>query len=84
MSPAVEAQSLNHWTPRKSLHIPFLCDDSSDAQRLIYHLVCSVTSVMSDSWTVARQVSLSMEISRQILLEWVAISFSKASSQLRA
>ena len=49
VSPAVEAQSLNYWTPRKSLHIPFLCDVSSDAQCLIYHLVCSVTSVMSDS-----------------------------------
>ena len=83
VSPAMQAQGLNHWTPRKSLHIPFLCDDSSDAGCHIYHLVCSVSSVMSDSWTVALQAPLSMEFSGQELLEWVAISFSRGSSQLR-
>ena len=43
-------------------------------------------SVMADSlptpWTVARQVPLSMEFSRQRILEWVAISSSRGSSRL--
>ena len=32
------------------------------------------------SWTVAYQAPLSMEFSRQELLEWVAIPFSRGSS----
>ena len=43
-------------------------------------------SVLSDSappWTVAHQAPLSMEFSRQELLEWVAIPFSRGSSQPR-
>ena len=44
-------------------------------------------SVISDSlwppWTVARQVPLSMEFSRQESLEWVAISYSRGSSRPR-
>ena len=42
---------------------------------------------MSDSlvtpWTVARQVPLSMEFSRQGILEWVGFPFSRESSQPR-
>ena len=50
--------------------------------------VCSLgSSVMSNSlwppWTVACQAPLSMEFSRQKILEWVAISFSRGSSQPR-
>ena len=33
-------------------------------------------------WTVAHQASLSLEFSRQELLEWVAIPFSRGSSTL--
>ena len=35
---------------------------------------------LCDPWTVARQAPLSMEFSRQEILEWVAISFSRESS----
>ena len=34
-------------------------------------------------WTVARQASLSMEFSRQKYWEWIAISFSRGTSQPR-
>ena len=34
-------------------------------------------SVFATPWTVARQAPLSMEFSRQELLEWVAIPFSR-------
>ena len=34
-------------------------------------------------WTVALQASLPMEFPRPSILEWVAIPFSKGSSQLR-
>ena len=34
-------------------------------------------------WTVARQAPLSMEFSRQEILEWVLISFSEGSSRPR-
>ena len=36
------------------------------------------------SWTVAHQVPLSIEFSRQEILEWVAIFFSRGSSQPNA
>ena len=35
-------------------------------------------------WTVARQVPLSMEFFQARILEWVAISFSRGSSQPRS
>ena len=46
--------------------------------------VC-VCSVLSDStpWTVAHQAPLSMRVSQARILDWVAISFSRGSSQPR-
>ena len=51
-----------------------------------YTPCCAVLSrsVVSDSvtsWTVVHQVPLSMGILQARILEWVAISFSKGSSQ---
>ena len=52
----------------------------------LYGVVCAY-SVVSDSlrlpWTAALQASLFMEFSRQEILEWVAISFSRRSSRPR-
>ena len=51
-----------------------------------YMCVCVCQSVMSDSatpWTSARQAPLSMWILQARILEWVAIPFSRGSSQPR-
>ena len=48
--------------------------------------VCSATSVVSDSltpWTLARQAPLSMRILQARILDCVAMSFSRGSSQPR-
>ena len=44
---------------------------------------CSVVSNSVTPWTVAWKTPLSMEFSRQEVLEWVAISYSRGSSQPR-
>ena len=54
----------------------------------IFNLECAVLSrsVVSDSvtlWTVAHQAPLSMGILQARILEWVAMPFSRGSSQLR-
>ena len=38
---------------------------------------------LATPWTVARQVSLSMGFPQARILEWVAMSFSRGSSQSR-
>ena len=43
--------------------------------------VCSCIRLFETPWTVAHQVPLSMDFSRQRILEWVAISYSRGSSQ---
>ena len=44
----------------------------------------SIVELFVTSWTVAHQASLSMGFSRQErILEWIAISFSRGSSQPR-
>ena len=47
--------------------------------------MCMVSGVriFATLWTVARQTSLSMEFPRQEILEWVALSFTRQSSQPR-
>ena len=45
--------------------------------------ILSCVRLFATPWTVACQVLLSMEFSRQEILEWVAISFSPGSSQPR-
>ena len=44
---------------------------------------CSAVQLFATPWTVACQAPLSMEFSRQEILEWVAIFFSRGSSQPR-
>ena len=44
---------------------------------------CSVMSDSATLWTVARQAPLFMGILQARILEWVAISFSRGSSQPR-
>ena len=48
--------------------------------------VCMLSHVrlVATWWTVARQAPLSMEFSKQEILEWVAISFSRGSSVPRS
>ena len=56
------------------------------AWRAIVHGVTKSRTGLSDfhiSWTVARQAPLSMGFSKARILEWVAISFSRTSSQPR-
>ena len=38
---------------------------------------------LATPWTVARQAPLSMGFSRQRILQWVAISYSRGSARLR-
>ena len=62
-------------------------DSKVEAGRLVWRqIVCVSNSVMSyscDPRTVAHQAPLSMEFSRQEILELVAISFSRGSSRPR-
>ena len=46
-------------------------------------LSCSVFSDSANSWTVAHQAPLSMEILRARILEWVAVPWSRGFSQPR-
>ena len=46
-------------------------------------LSCSVVSDSVTPRTVARQAPLSVGFSRQEILEWIAISFSRGSSRPR-
>ena len=46
-------------------------------------LSCSVASDSATPWVVAHQVPLSMEILQARILEWVAILFSRGSSESR-
>jgi len=46
-------------------------------------LSCSVASDSATPWTVARQDPLSVAILLARILEWVAISYSRGSSQPR-
>ena len=48
-----------------------------------YMLCCSVMSNSATSWTVAYQAPLSMGILQARILEWVAMSSSRGSSQPR-
>ena len=51
-----------------------------------YHVLClslSCVWLFATPWTIARQATLSMEILQARILEWVAISFSRGSFQLR-
>ena len=43
----------------------------------------SYVQLFATSWTVARQAPLSMGILQAKILEWVAMTFSRASSQTR-
>ena len=63
---------------------------SSGPQRGLYTSVCccfcaalSHIWLFATPWSVAHQVPLSIEFSRQEILEWVAISSSRESSQPR-
>ena len=52
----------------------------------VEYLVCAMCLVMSDSvipWAIAHQVPLSMGILQARILEWVAMSSSRGSSQPR-
>ena len=42
-----------------------------------------LSNSLSDPWTVARQAPLSMEILQARILEWVAMPYSRGSSQSR-
>ena len=65
------------WSLYPNLHIPFLCNSVHVLTRALSHIQLFVTP-----WTVARQAPLSMEFSGILeILEWVAIPFSKGSSQ---
>ena len=76
MSWSVESRNLIwdiHWN-----HANVLC---------IYILVCSVVHswpTLCKPWTVTCQTSPSVEFSKQEILEWVAISFSRGSSVPRS
>ena len=45
--------------------------------------VLSRVQLFVTPWTIARQAPMSMEFSRQRVLEWVAVSLSRGSSQPR-
>ena len=45
--------------------------------------VLSCIQLCEAPWTVVRQAPLSMDFSRQRILEWVAISYSRGSSRSR-
>ena len=58
--------------------------------RLLLSYTCMYGGLFAEScltlvtlWTVARQVPLSVEFSRQEYLKWVAVSFSRGSSRPR-
>ena len=76
-------------TQGSNLHLLFWQEDSlplSHQGRAFTVCVLSRFShaqLFATPWTVARQAPLSMGFSRQEILEWVAISYSKRSSQLR-
>ena len=50
---------------------------------LRYLVLCSVVSNSANPWTAARQTPLSMGILQARRLEWVAVPFSRGSSQPR-
>ena len=75
MSSVGKVWILNYWTPRE-----FPCLIFS----FLIVLSCSVMSwLFATPWTVARQAPLSMGILQTRLLEWVAMSSSRGSSQPR-
>ena len=49
----------------------------------MYECVLTHVWVFATPWTITHQISLSMEFSRQEILEWVAISYSRGSFQPR-
>ena len=71
----------------QAIHISMKSFKDSKARLGIWTRECSVTSVLSDFfatlWTVAHQDPLSMGILQPRILEWVAISSSRGSSQSR-
>ena len=79
------------WWPGRSLHsyVLFLKAHLCDSATLAYGSCscCYYCLVISHSfatpWTVAHQAPLSMGFSKQELLEWVFMPFSRGSSQLR-
>ena len=67
-------------------HIPLQIITKTEMAMLIWvkmRCVLSFIRLFAIPWTVARQALLSMELSRQEILEWVAISSSRRSSGLR-
>ena len=72
------------------IRAPPSCPSSGPQRGLYTSVCCCFCAVLSHiwlfatPWTVACQVPLSMEFSRQEILEWVAISFSRGSSQPNA
>ena len=48
-----------------------------------YAVLCSVMSHSATPWTAARQAPLSMGILQARILEWIAVPFSRGSSQPR-
>ena len=50
---------------------------------LCVRLVASHVQLFATPWTVARQAPLSMGILQARVLEWIAVPFSRGSSQLR-
>ena len=67
-----------HWVEFLLLHNQF-----SLVTYLVWACVLSHDRLFVIPWTIARQAPLSIEFSIQEILEWVAVSFSKESSQLR-
>ena len=69
---------------QKSLHYTLY-----SLQRTCEVIVCmcvyvlSCVQLLATPWTKAPQAPLSMEFSRQEILEWISISYSRGSSHLR-
>ena len=63
--------------------VPFATQSVLIVTYLVWACVLSHDRLFVIPWTIARQAPLSIEFSIQEILEWVAVSFSKESSQLR-
>ena len=69
--------NFQHPTWKCPFHIPLT------ALGAVMHLVPQSCLTLASPWTVARQIPLSMGILQAWILEWVAMPFSRGSSQPR-
>ena len=79
-SEALEVQSLNHWTSRK-VHWP--SETTLSAPACMCVLSCSIRSDFCDPMNCSPPGSSVHGILQARLLQWVAIPFSRGSSQPR-